>query len=55
MSRTSVYKRIAVGAEFPSDSVYKQLGNLKILFIGGEKVIIFKIIKITVYYLLHLV
>ncbi|KAI9301706.1 Alpha/Beta hydrolase protein [Cunninghamella echinulata] len=37
MSRTSVYKRIAVGAEFPSDSVYKQLGNLKILFIGGEK------------------
>ncbi|CAO3628765.1 unnamed protein product [Cunninghamella blakesleeana] len=37
MSRTNVYKRIAVGAQFPTDDIYKKLGDLKILFIGGEE------------------
>lgn len=37
MSRTNVYKRLAVGAQFPTDDVYEKLGDLKILFIGGEE------------------
>ncbi|KAI8063467.1 Alpha/Beta hydrolase protein [Gongronella butleri] len=37
MSRTSVYKRMAVGCQFPQPHEYAQVPNIPIGFIGGEK------------------